>query len=203
MNSEFDILVESLLTRFKIGGLLVGDQIKFKDSFKNDAAFTGLADNEKEMLSNLIDQENSGDAIIKVAGINQTAFNQGSPEATPQSFDIGIDMGGGRYYNIVTIPGTLVRHIQKVNNCPNNVAQTVAPNNKIVYDPNEGFAHELTDEDAEGASENMIPGKQPVHKMPTTDNKMEQDGGAPQVDYNKDIVNKEKPKRRGRPKKNK
>lgn len=167
MNSEFDILVESLLTRYRIGGLLVGDQIKFKNSIKSQKAFKDLIDSEKEILSNLIDQEAAGDAIIKVAGINQAPWNQCSSQATPCSIDVGVDMGGGRYYNIVTIPGELIGHITKVDVCPHNVAQTIAPNNKIDYSDRDGVAHELTDEDYEGSSENMSPSKQSVNKMPT------------------------------------
>lgn len=184
-NSKLSLKLESLMTRYRIGSLLVGDQIKFKPTIKRDKNFLALNDSEIDLLSNMIDQEANGDAIIKVAGINQTGLQQGSPEAIPASFDVAIDAGGGRYYNIITIPGVLVNQIERITPLGDNVPQTIAPNNIISYDEDPRPV-EVTDEMMAGG-DNTIPAKQPVRRMPVKDNKMKTAGTAPTVDYKKNI----------------
>lgn len=92
-DSKLDVLFESLMTRYRLGSFLVGDQIRFLDSIEKSEIFKNLPVTEKEILQDIINQQRNGDAIVKIVSINQTPFIQGSPEAIPMSFDIGLDGG--------------------------------------------------------------------------------------------------------------
>ena len=189
-NSRFFALVENRITRYRIGSFLVGDQIRFLDSIKSHPAYKALPVAEIELLNKFIDQSKAGDIILKIAGLNQAPFIQGTPQAAPCSFDIGVDVGGGRYYEVITLPGELINAIERVDIDPNNVAQTLPPN-AIITHPSYSEPVEVTPEMINGKDGQAIPEEQPVHQMPTTNVKIKA-SSAPEVDYKKDIKVKQK-----------
>ena len=171
-DSKLDVLFESLMTRYRLGSFLVGDQIRFLDSIEKSEIFKNLPVTEKEILQDIINQQRNGDAIVKIVSINQTPFIQGSPEAIPMSFDIGLDGGGGRYLTVLTLPGPMIKEIERINNDGINLPDTIPANRKFTYS-NEPDVHEVVDtEDEEGEDVKAVPTKQPVHKMPVKDNKL-------------------------------
>lgn len=171
-NSKLTFVLESLMTRYRIGSFLVGDQIKFRDSINKNKIFLGLPVAELDILKDIIQQQQNGDAILKIVGLNQTPFLQGSPEAQPLSFDIGLDLGGGRYMSVITLPGTLINEIERINNDGINLPQTVPDNCKITYTNEPETTVVISGEDEEGKDEMAIPEKQPKREMPTKDNKI-------------------------------
>ena len=168
-DSKLDVLFESLMTRYRLGSFLVGDQIRFLDSIEKSEIFKNLPVTEKEILQDIINQQRNGDAIVKIVSINQTPFVQGSPEAIPMSFDIGLDGGGGRYLTVLTLPGPMIKEIERINNDGINLPDTIPANRKFTYS-NEPDVHEVVDtEDEEGEDVKAVPTKQPVHKMPVNE----------------------------------
>lgn len=186
-NSRLKLMLESLQTRFRIGGFLVGDQIRFKDGIEKNEHFINITDEEKALLSDIIKMERDGDAIIKIIGLNTPNWGQGTPMASPDSFEIGVDGGGGQYLTKVTLPGPLISEIERIGGFDNiNVPETIPRNRKITYDNNPPLV-ELTDEDEEGTDENAIPVKQKVHKLPTKNIKIGNKKTPTEIDYKKGI----------------
>ena len=171
-NSKFTELFESLMTRYRIGSFLVGDQVKILDSIKGTEEYKNLPIADKEIIDNLMAQEANGDIILKIVSLNVPPFRGGTPVATPETFEIGVECGGGRYMNVVSLPGTLIKTIQRIDTDGTNVPAMIAPNNKVSYTNNPDVHEVLSDEDAEGIDQNAVPVKQKVHKMPTKDNKI-------------------------------
>lgn len=157
-------LLESLNTRYKIGGLLVGDQIRFKEDYTHSDGFQTLTPEVIELLKRLIKDERAGNIILKVAGINQAPFIQGSPQAGPCSIDIGMDIGGGRYIDVVTLPGEWVNKIERVIPDGDNLPETVPTAYKFTA-INDGRPVEVTTKDLEAEDIMALPKKQPVYKM--------------------------------------
>lgn len=156
-DSKLDVLFESLMTRYRLGSFLVGDQIRFLDSIEKSEIFKNLPVTEKEILQDIINQQRNGDAIVKIVSINQTPFVQGSPEAIPMSFDIGLDGGGGRYLTVLTLPGPMIKEIERINNDGINLPDTIPANRKFTYS-NEPDVHEVVDtEDEEGEDVKAVP----------------------------------------------
>lgn len=184
-NSRFFALVENRITRYRIGSFLVGDQIRFLDSITKHPAYKALPVAEIELLNKFIEQSKAGDIILKIAGLNQAPFIQGTPQAAPCSFDIGVDMGGGRYYEVITLPGELINAIERVDIDPNNVAQTLPPNAVVTY-PSYSEPIEVTPDIINGNDEQAVPMIQPAHQLPKTNVKIKA-SSAPDVDYKKDI----------------
>lgn len=181
-DSKLDVLFESLMTRYRLGSFLVGDQIRFLDSIEKSEIFKNLPVTEKEILQDIVNQQRNGDAIVKIVSINQTPFIQGSPEAIPMSFDIGLDGGGGRYLTILTLPGPMIKEIERINNDGINLPDTIPANRKFTYS-NEPDVHEVVDtEDEEGEDVKAVPTKQPVRKMPVKDNKLGNEKAPTEID---------------------
>lgn len=171
-NSKLTFVLESLMTRYRIGSFLVGDQIKFLDSIENNEIFKKLPVSELEMLKDIIAQQRNGDAIVKIVSLNSTPWIQGTPEAAPLSFDIGLDAGGGRFLTVVTLPGELINEIERINNDGINLPETIPANRKVTYTNEPPTDVEVSTEDEEGEDSAAIPNKEPARKMPTKDNKL-------------------------------
>lgn len=189
-NSSFKTLVENRITRYRIGSFLVGDQVKILDTIKSIDAYKELPIASREILDNFIELSNNGDIILKIAGLNQTPFLQGTPEATPMSFDLGADLGGGFYGQVLTLPATLIRAIERIDVDPNNVAQTI-PANSIISYPCNTEPVEVTPEILKGNDEQAIPTEQPVHQLPKTNTALPT-STATSEDYSKAIKSKMK-----------
>lgn len=189
-NSRFQSLMEDKLTRYRLGGFLVGDQIKFNSSIKSNECYKNLNKSITSILDDIISQSNSGDAIVKIVSINNYPMMGGVGSPEPATFEIGIDGGGGQYLTIVALPGSLINEIERVVPEGDNLPETIAPNKKITYCNNPDINVELTDEDQEGEEENMIPVKMPVNKLPKSNTKLNSTT-AKETDYTKGIKSKQ------------
>lgn len=171
-NSKVTELFESLMTRYRIGSFLVGDQVKILDSIKKSEEYAALPTADKEIIDNFIEQEAAGDILLKMVSLNVPPFRGGTPVSQPETFEIGIECGGGRYINVVSLPGPLIKYIERIDTDGPNVPQMIAPNNQVSYTNNPDVHAIVSDEDAEGIDANVVPDRQKVHKMPTKDNKI-------------------------------
>lgn len=176
------------MTRYRIGSFLVGDQISFLKSIKSNEAYKSLPVSELDRLNDIIDRCEKGDVVVKIVSLNAAPMTGGTGEA-PSSFEIGIDGGGGQYLTILSLPGSLINEIERVVPEPNNVDKTVPDTMNVTYTNNPSRDTEVSDEDQEGKEENMIPTKEPVHKLPKENTKLPA-ATAKEVDYKKNIKTK-------------
>lgn len=163
-NTSLDFLLEGIMARYRIGGFLAGDQIRFKESILNNATFKALSDESRAVLQTLIDKEKAGDAIIKVVSINAPLMMQDTPYSEPVSMDVGIDGGGGAMFDVVCLPGQLIADIERIIPTPNNLQQAIAPGRCIDYDQL-SYPQEVTPEDEEG-TDVTVPHKQKPQMLP-------------------------------------
>lgn len=186
-NSKLNVLFESLMTRYRLGSFLVGDQIRFLDSIEKNDFYKNLPVTELDILKDIIEQQRKGDAIVKIVSLNQNPWIQGTPDAKPLSFDIGLDGGGGRFLTVVTLPGELIKDIEKIDIDGINVPETIPNNRKFTHSNEPDIYQVVTDEDAEGKDENALPSAQPVRKMPDKNPKTGNETSPVEVDPKKGI----------------
>lgn len=65
-DSKLDVLFESLMTRYRLGSFLVGDQIRFLDSIEKSEIFKNLPVTEKEILQDIINQQEMEMLLLKL-----------------------------------------------------------------------------------------------------------------------------------------
>lgn len=189
-NSKLTTVLEGLMTRYRIGSFLCGDQIKFKDSIKSNDVYKSLPVSELDILNDIIEQCKNGDVIVKIVSLNSTPMTGGTG-TFPNSFEIGVDGGGGQYLSILSLPGSLINEIERVDTCPCNVAETIPANRKITYDVNPPHDIVLDPEDMKGEQPYaMIPDEHQIHVLPSTNTKLK-GTTAKDIDYSKNIKTKQ------------
>lgn len=113
MKSKYLGLVENTLTRYQRGGFLVGDYIKFADDYKSKSCFKDLTDQIKSAVAEVVNL--SKDMNLRVVSIKNNC-----PSRAPGNefntngevvIDVGLDYGGGRFYNVVTVPSDLLTRL--------------------------------------------------------------------------------------------
>lgn len=110
MKRKYLDLLENTLTRYQRGGFLVGDYIKFADDYKSKPCFKDLTDQIKAAIADVVDL--SKDMNLRVVLIKNDCPSRapGNENNTNGDvvIDIGLDYGGGRFYNVVTVPADLL-----------------------------------------------------------------------------------------------
>lgn len=109
--SKFAELYESAIQRFTRGGLLVGDLVKLKEGFASDEFFKKQSANYVEKIKEFI---KSG-LNIRVSSIKTVrpsyqpgnVYNEGSEFLA----DIVLEKAPGLYYDFVTVPLSVLEHI--------------------------------------------------------------------------------------------
>jgi hypothetical protein len=79
----------------------------------------------------MVDAQIAGDAIIMVANVSIEPLD--ADNAHPSTITIAYSLGGGRYYDPVTIPGHLLAHMKRIDNGV-NLPDTVPAKFKVNYD---------------------------------------------------------------------
>jgi hypothetical protein len=107
MAKKYLTLVENYLRRFERGGFLIGDIFKFNKDFKSSEEYTGLGQNVKDAIDDMID---SG-LHIRVVGINDTTGQRypGAPETASSDVEltIALDNTGGRFSHYAKVSPAL------------------------------------------------------------------------------------------------
>lgn len=164
-NSKFVEIYEGMMTRYRIGSFLVGDQVHILKSIKSSQEYKSLPESEQEIIDRFIKDEANGDIILKIVSLNNWG-GQGRhvPQSEPLTFEIGVECGGGRYIDVLALPGNFIKYIERIVPDVNNLPAQIAPNNVIDF-PDDRL-RELTDDEATGKDEKMIPENQPKQSFP-------------------------------------
>lgn len=107
---KYDILIESAITRFEMGGLLSGDIVKFrKDTLKNPK-IVPLTDQYKQMIEAAM----NGDLNLRVSSIKsirptttmnyEGGHNSGTDAPTDQYVDLVVEYAPGLWRDPITVP---------------------------------------------------------------------------------------------------
>lgn len=128
---------ESYYSRYAAGCFCQGDVIIFdkKKLYASDA-YKSLQPQLKDALTDMVEAQVAGDAIIGVANVSINPFNA-QDQYAPSTITIAYCLGGGRWYNQITIPGTLCEFISIVNNGVNQVS-TIPDKCKRNFDETNG-----------------------------------------------------------------
>jgi hypothetical protein len=136
MKSKYLSLLENTLTRYQRGGFLVGDYIKFADDYKSKPCYKDLTAQIKDAVAEVV--ELSKNMNLRVVSIK----NEYPSRAPGNEFntngivviDVGLDYGGGRFYNVVTVPSDVLTRLDYgVNYAP--LPQAIVRPNQITLKP--------------------------------------------------------------------
>lgn len=134
--ANFNTLYESAIQRFTRGGFLIGDLVKFKEGALSH-------DFLKDQGSNYIDKIKefmTGDLNLRVSAIKpiRPAYGPGNIQNEGEAFlcDVVQEKAPGLYYSFVTVPGSMLEHIDTGVNLANVPDSLRRPNNEII-DPEE------------------------------------------------------------------
>lgn len=108
----FQKVWEHYMSRYTAAAFCIGDIIQFDEKVFADESFKELPADAAEIAKNMIEEQIKGDAILTVANISLSPLD--SDHAIPSTVTIAYSLGGGRYYQPVTIPGTLMRYARRV-----------------------------------------------------------------------------------------
>lgn len=127
-----DKVFESFYSRYTAGCFSIGDIIKFnKSAIKKHECYKNMQPELKLKLDDMMKSVDSGDAIITVTAISLPPFEKDSFE--PATMTIAYNLGGGRTFDPITISGSLIDGITRVDNGV-NLPNTIPDNAKIDYD---------------------------------------------------------------------
>lgn len=127
----FRNLFEHYMSRYTAGCFCVGDTIEFNKKIFNDECFKKLQPDLQQKVKDMVDVQIAGDAIIMVANVSIEPLS--ADNAHPSTITIAYSLGGGRYYDPVTIPGCLLAHMKRIENGV-NLPDLVPASKKINYD---------------------------------------------------------------------
>jgi hypothetical protein len=127
----FRNLFEHYMSRYTAGCFCVGDTIEFNKKIFSDECFKKLQPDLQQKVKDMAEAQIAGDAIIMVANVSIEPLS--ADNAHPSTITIAYSLGGGRYYDAVTIPGCLLAHMKRIENGV-NLPDTVPASKKINYD---------------------------------------------------------------------
>lgn len=127
----FNNLFEHYMSRYTAGCFCVGDTIEFNKKILSDSTFKALQPDLQQKVEEMVNAQIAGDAIIMVANVSIEPLS--ADNAHPSTITIAYSLGGGRYYDPVTVPGHLLAHMKRIENGVN--LTNLIPNKfKINYD---------------------------------------------------------------------
>lgn len=137
-------IFESYYSRYAAGCFCQGDIVSFdKKGLYASQAFKSLQPQLKEQLTDMVEAQTSGDAIIGVANVSINPYTA-QDQYEPSTITLAYCLGGGRWYNQICIPGTLCEFISIENNGINQVS-TIPDKAKVNFDEKNGVSIEELD----------------------------------------------------------
>lgn len=127
----FKTVFEHYMSRYTAGCFAVGDTIEFNKKILSDSCFKSLQPDLQQKVADMVEAQIAGDAIIMVANVSIEPLD--ADNAHPSTITIAYSLGGGRYYDPVTIPGHLLAHMKRIDNGV-NLPDTVPAKFKVNYD---------------------------------------------------------------------
>jgi hypothetical protein len=85
----------------------------------------------QQKVRDMVESQIAGDSIIMVANVSMEPL--AADNAHPSTITIAYSLGGGRYYDPVTVPGHLRAHMKRIENGV-NLPDLIPANKKINYD---------------------------------------------------------------------
>lgn len=113
MKSKYLKLLENYQRRYQIGGYLMGDYIKFADNYKSSKCYKDMTPTMQQAIDSVA--EMGKDMNLRVVAVK----NEYPSRAPGNEFntngsvvlDIALDYGGGRFYNVITVPAEVVTRL--------------------------------------------------------------------------------------------
>lgn len=128
---SFTTVFEHYMSRYSAGCFTVGDTIEFNKKILSDECFKSLQPDLQQKVTDMVEAQMSGDAIIMVANVSLEPLHD--EQAHPSTITIAYSLGGGRYYDPVTVPGHLLAHMKRIENGV-NLSNLIPDKFKINYD---------------------------------------------------------------------
>lgn len=129
--NSFSTVFEHYMSRYSAGCFTTGDTIEFDKKILSDPCFKTLQPDLQQKVTDMVEAQIAGDAIIMVANVSlEPLYDE---QAHPSTITIAYSLGGGRYYDPVTVPGHLLAHMKRIENGV-NLPNTVPAKFKINYD---------------------------------------------------------------------
>lgn len=130
---KFTNLYESTIQRFTRGGFLIGDLVKFKPDALADEFLKKQGSNYVQKIKEFID---SG-LNIRVSAIKPVypnAYAPGNIQSEAESFlcDVVLEKAPGLYYAFITVPASMLEHIDTGINLAPVPDSLKRPNNEII-----------------------------------------------------------------------
>lgn len=129
--NSFSTVFEHYMSRYSAGCFTTGDTIEFDKKILSDPCFKTLQPDLQQKVTDMVEAQIAGDAIIMVANVSLEPLHD--EQAHPSTITIAYSLGGGRYYDPVTVPGHLLAHMKRIENGV-NLPNTVPAKFKINYD---------------------------------------------------------------------
>lgn len=138
---------ESYYSRYVAGCFCQGDVVTFdKSKMFASEGFKHLQPDLKQALTDMVEAQVNGDAVIGVANVSINTLTA-QDQYEPSTLTLAYCLGGGRWYNQITIPGSLAEFISVVKNGVNQVS-TIPANAKRNFDEKNGTSiKELDDKE--------------------------------------------------------
>lgn len=130
-NETFEKVWEHFMSRYGAGCFCVGDTLEFERKIFQDDCYKALQPELQMKLKDMVDSQLAGDSIIMVADVAVNPLEQNV--AKPSTITIAYSLGGGRYYDPITIPGCLSSCFKRIDNGA-NATNMVPPKYKVNYD---------------------------------------------------------------------
>lgn len=127
----FTKVFEHYMSRYTAGCFCVGDTIEFNKKILSDSCFKELQPDLQQKVRDMVESQIAGDSIIMVANVSMEPL--AADNAHPSTITIAYSLGGGRYYDPITVPGHLLAHMKRIENGV-NLPDLIPANKKINYD---------------------------------------------------------------------
>lgn len=126
MTEKFDKIYEAYYGKYAAGIFSPNDVIKIDvKKLKNHDSYKSLQPQLQKKLLTMAEAQDKGEAVICVVAIDINPLIHDTYE--PSTMTIGYSMGGGRYSDMIAIPGSLCDCIEMVEDLIGNQVSTLPP----------------------------------------------------------------------------
>jgi hypothetical protein len=130
--ANFNNLYESAIQRFTRGGFLIGDLVKFRDNALSDEFLKHQGSNYVEKIKDFM----QSDLNIRISAIKpvRPSYGPGNIQNESESFlcDVVQEAAPGLYYSFITVPASMLEHIDTGVNLAPVPDSLRRPNNEII-----------------------------------------------------------------------
>lgn len=129
---KFDKVFEAYYSKYAAGIFAPNDVIKIDvEKMKKHDSYKSLQPQLQAKLLSMAEAQEKGDAVVCVVAIDINPFIHDT--YAPSTMSIGYSLGGGRFSDIIAIPGSLCDCIELVEDEIGNQVSTLPPNARVDY----------------------------------------------------------------------